>query len=80
MIRSLFSEASIEEIDTLLTESVPEPDYADTVERVNRLGEMGMNFLVGSLFNSILFSLLCYTVLRYVLKRYRHVFLRKLRS
>jgi uncharacterized protein (DUF2062 family) len=79
LFRSLSTVASIDKIDELLMETVPESDYTETVNRLNRLGDMGMNFLLGSLFNSVLFSIIAYAAFRFILSRYRHHILHALR-
>ncbi|WP_341280951.1 DUF2062 domain-containing protein [Paenibacillus sp. FSL H8-0537] len=43
-------------------------------------GHLGMNFLIGSIVNSIVFSLLGYFVIRFILGRYRPTLVSKLKS
>ncbi|MEC0092198.1 DUF2062 domain-containing protein [Paenibacillus macquariensis] len=45
----------------------------------HRFGHMGMNFLVGSIVNSIVFSIMGYFLLRFVLMKYRLPLLKLLR-
>ncbi|MFX3632548.1 MAG: DUF2062 domain-containing protein [Candidatus Pristimantibacillus sp.] len=78
ILNSLLSSPSFE-LDEALAVPVPEPDYSETADHFGSIANMGMNFLVGSLVNSLLFSLLGYYLVRYALKRYRQPLLKKLR-
>ncbi|TLS53833.1 DUF2062 domain-containing protein [Paenibacillus antri] len=80
VLRAVWSkEAPIAEVDDLLLETVPEPDYAHAADHLNRLGDMGLNFMVGSIANSLVFSVLFYLCIRSLLARYRAPLLRTLR-
>lgn len=58
---------------------VPEADYSETVDHLSSFGDIGLNFLAGSIVNSILFSIAGYFAIRFVLKHYRLPLLRKLK-
>lgn len=55
-------------------------EYVKPIEEVNTLGDIGLTFVVGSVLNSILFTIAGYFVLKYVFSRYRLTILRKLRG
>ncbi|WP_373231026.1 DUF2062 domain-containing protein [Cohnella sp.] len=57
-----------------------ETDYEETADQLGTLGSIGMDFLVGSAFNSILFTVAGYFVIRAVLNRYRLPLLTLLRK
>jgi len=80
IFRTLSQEPTIENIDQLLLEEVPSADYTETVEGLNRLGDMGLNFLYGSIWNSLFFTAVGYFAIRFILRRYRHALLRAFRT
>ena len=80
VFRSLSKEPTIENIDQLLLEDVPTADYTETLDGLNQLGDMGLNFLFGSIWNSLFFTAVGYVAIRFVLRRYRHVLLRAFRT
>ena len=75
VLTSLFSTSTL-----ALSEALPdEPDYSEAVDHLNSLGQLGTNFIVGSLFNSVVFSIVCYFIILFLLKRYRTPLLRRLK-
>lgn len=78
ILSSLTSSPSFE-LDEALAVPVPEPDYSEAADHFGSIANMGMNFLVGSLVNSLLFSIVGYYIVRYALKRYRQPLLKQLR-
>lgn len=79
VIRSLFYSGHVEFEEVILSPP-PVSNYEETFEGLQRLGNIGTDFLVGSVTNSILFSLLGYGAVLLLLHRYRHFLLSKLRS
>ncbi|MBP1154681.1 MULTISPECIES: DUF2062 domain-containing protein [unclassified Paenibacillus] len=57
-----------------------EVEYVDTAESVQSWAQMGIDFTVGAIMNSIVFSMLGYYVFLVILKKYRSPLLYKLRS
>ncbi len=69
LLRSIWTSEPVS-IDEEFFEPLDET-YVETVDQLSTLGSMGMDFLVGSVFNSILFSIAGYFLTRALLKRYR---------
>lgn len=67
------------QLEEVIDIPIPDFDYSETVDHFSSLGHIGTHFLVGSLVNSVLFSIVGYYVVRYILKYYRQPLLRKLR-
>lgn len=78
IIESFFHSPSYE-LDDALDEPVPDADYSEAADHFNSYSDIGLNFLTGSIVNSILFSFIGYFALRFVLKHYRLPLLRKLK-
>ncbi|UFJ41501.1 DUF2062 domain-containing protein [Brevibacillus humidisoli] len=53
---------------------------AQPVTNVESFTDIGVQFVVGSVFNSIFFSLIGYFIFYYIFRRYRHTILAKLRG
>ena len=68
------------EIEDALSVPVPETDYRIETSHFGRLGDMGVNFLVGALINSILSTLILYILLRIMLSVYRRPLLHKIKK
>ena len=68
------------EIEDALSVPVPETDYRIETNHFGRLGDMGVNFLVGALINSILSTLILYILLRILLSFYRRPLLHKIKE
>ncbi len=68
------------EIEDALSVPVPETDYRIETNHFGRLGDMGVNFLVGGLINSVLSTLLLYILLRFVLTFYRKPLLQRIKK
>ncbi len=56
------------------------PPIAHKAGHFASFGHMGMTFLVGSIVNSIVFSIIGYFVIRFILNRYRPALITKLKS
>lgn len=78
IIESLFR-APVSQLDDAIGEPVPDVHYSKAADHFSSFGDIGLNFLAGSIVNSILFSIIGYVVLRIILKHYRLPLLRKLR-
>ncbi|WP_280520864.1 DUF2062 domain-containing protein [Xylanibacillus composti] len=53
----------------------PDEDYATTAEQVISLSDLGMDFIVGSLMNSIILTVVGYWLLRAIFTHYRpHIY------
>jgi uncharacterized protein (DUF2062 family) len=57
---------------------IDDTDYLEPIEQVNTLQEVGVTFLVGSLVNSIVFSIVGYFFFYYIFNKYRIAILKKL--
>ncbi|MGG3504671.1 DUF2062 domain-containing protein [Paenibacillus lautus] len=68
------------EIEDALSAPVPETDYRIETNHFGRLGDMGVNFFVGALINSILSTLILYILLRILLFVYRRPMLHKIKE
>lgn len=68
------------QMDKELFAPVAVTDYEKTANHLGTLGNIGMDFLVGSAFNSILFTVTGYFVIRAILNRYRLPLLTLLRK
>lgn len=55
-------------------------EYIETIDNINEWSAMGIDFLVGSIINSILFTVLGYFIIRFILDRYRPSLLRLIRN
>ncbi|MBO8163674.1 MAG: DUF2062 domain-containing protein [Brevibacillus sp.] len=53
---------------------------AQPVKQVTSLADVGMHFVVGSVFNSIFFSVIGYFVIYFIFRRYRQPILERLRK
>lgn len=68
--------------DWLFTEKpvhLEDVDYTEPIGQVNSWSEMGTEFVVGSVFNSIVLSAVGYFVLLIIFSRYRERLLKKIR-
>jgi len=54
-------------------------EYLDTVDNINNWNQLGIEFLVGSIINSILFTTLGYFLIMLILQRYRSALLLMMR-
>lgn len=59
--------------------AIEEVEYTETVTLLQKLGELGAEFLIGSIVNSILFTVIGYALFRYSFKRIRPTVLKSLR-
>lgn len=81
LINDFTSSPASFELDEAIAEPVPETDdYAEVADHYGILGDIGLHFLVGSVANSIIFTVVFYFGLRLLLKRYRARLLRRVRQ
>ncbi len=59
---------------------IVEVEYIETIDSINEWSTMGIDFLVGSIINSLLFTILGYFIIRFILDHYRHSLLRLIRN
>lgn len=67
-------------IEDAFTAPVPETDYLVETSHFGRLGDMGVNFLVGALINSFLSTFILYILMRIILTVYRRPLLQKIKQ
>lgn len=83
LIHLLGSSPETFEIHEAISAPVPETDYSEyTVETdyVDKFGHMGLNFAIGSIVNSIIFTFLIYLLLRIIFPRIQKPLLNRLRK
>ncbi|GBF76749.1 hypothetical protein PA598K_05236 [Paenibacillus sp. 598K] len=68
------------DLDRLLDKQIPDSDYHETAWHLKKLGDLGIDFLLGSTFNSLVFFGVLYAIMRWLLKRYKQPLLRRLRQ
>jgi uncharacterized protein (DUF2062 family) len=74
----LIESSNSAEEEEVLEVTVPEVDYTETINFLETWGRAGMDFMAGAIFNSVLFSILGYGLIRWLLSKYRLRILRKL--
>lgn len=79
LLRSLSTSDIEVAVEEVLEADVPDVAYAETAGFLGRWGEVGMDFILGSSFNSIVISLAGYGLIRFVFSRYRESLLKLLR-
>ena len=68
------------DFDWVVGKPVPDTDYHETAWNLSSLGDLGLDFLLGSIFNSLVGCLITYGLVRWLLKRYKVSLLRRLRQ
>ncbi|MHA0858316.1 DUF2062 domain-containing protein [Paenibacillus sp. CMAA1364] len=79
LIMNVFSSTS-RTIEEIVDSPLLDIDYADSAMNFNEIGHMGLNFIEGSIINSLLFSVVFYFILRFTLQKFRRPLLKKLRD
>ncbi|MFS0724874.1 DUF2062 domain-containing protein [Paenibacillus sp. 1P07SE] len=67
------------DLDLVMDKPIPDSDYHETVWNLSALGDLGLDFLLGSIFNSAVVCLVSYALVRWLLRRYKAPMLRRLR-
>jgi len=78
LITTLFTSPSFD-LDDVINEQMPEPDYVETIGHFSDITDIGLDFLIGSIINSILSTIILYFVCRVLVRRYRTPLLNLLR-
>lgn len=82
LLHLLSSSPETFEIHEAINAPVPETDYSEykvETDYVDNLGHMGLNFAIGSVVNSILFTLVIYLLLRLIFPRIRKPLLHRMK-
>lgn len=63
-------------LDHIAVEDILDIEYIETIDNINEWSELGFDFLIGSIVNSILFTILSYFIIKLILNRYQSTLLR----
>lgn len=80
LISHIFSSPPSIDLEDVINAPIPDRDYSVLASYFSKLGDMGVNFLIGSAVNSIIFSFVLYFVARYLLSQYRKPLLIKIKK
>ncbi|WP_054956986.1 DUF2062 domain-containing protein [Paenibacillus dakarensis] len=80
LISHIFSSPPPVDLQDVIHTPIPERNYSVLASYFSKLGDMGVNFLIGSAVNSILFSFIMYFVVRHLLSYYRTPLLIKIKK
>lgn len=78
-LRDMFSGLFPEKIGSMVVTSVPGWNYPVLAEYFSRIGNLGFNFLIGSVVNSLVSVFVVYGVSRLLMSRYRQPMLHKVK-
>ena len=79
LISHLFSSPPPIGLKEVINAPVPERNYSVLADYFSRLGDMGVNFLIGSAVNSLISSVIVYIIFRLLLCHYRKPLLLKIK-
>jgi uncharacterized protein (DUF2062 family) len=57
---------------------IDDVEYSEPIKQINKFHDYGSDFLVGALFNSVIFSLIAYVIVYFIFSKYRNSILSKL--
>ncbi|KKO53663.1 DUF2062 domain-containing protein [Paenibacillus sp. DMB20] len=78
-ISKLFASAAPVSFRDVIHSPVPGRNYSVLADYLNKLGDLGVNFLIGSLVNSVVSIFVVYATFRFLLSRYRKPMLHKIK-
>ncbi|MFC7681077.1 DUF2062 domain-containing protein [Paenibacillus sp. GCM10028914] len=80
LISHIFSSPPPIDLVDVIHTPVPDRDYSVLARYFSKLGDMGVNFLIGSAVNSLIFSVVLYFIVRFLLSQYRKPLLNKIKK